>query len=191
MYEQDNTTNTWACINAIPISKAENAIIKLKGNNATIKYKKPEFIILYVNPLKIFNNMWPDSILAANLKPRDTFLAKYEINSIKTSKGNKANGQPAGTNNEKNLDICITNPNTVAPITIQKLNEKVNIKWEVEAKLYGTIPTKLLANINRNNVYIKGKNIWPLFSFIWFITIPCTVAYTDSWLALVLLHITL
>ena len=76
MYEQDNTTNTWACINAIPISNPENAIIKLKGNNATIKYKKPEFIILYVKPLKIFNNMWPDNILAASLRPRDTFLAK-------------------------------------------------------------------------------------------------------------------
>lgn len=61
MYEQDSTTNTWACMNAIPISKAENAIIKLNGNNATIKYKKPEFIILYVKPLKMFNNMWPDN----------------------------------------------------------------------------------------------------------------------------------
>lgn len=74
-------------------------------------------------------------MLAANLSPKDTFLAKYEINSIKTNKGNKASGQPAGTNNEKNLDICITSPNTVAPITIVKLNEKVNIKCEVEAKL--------------------------------------------------------
>lgn len=46
MYEQDNTTNTWACINAIPTSNAENAIIKLNGNNATIKYRNPEFIML-------------------------------------------------------------------------------------------------------------------------------------------------
>jgi hypothetical protein len=29
-------------------------------------------------------------MLAANLKPSNTFLAKYEINSINTSKGNKA-----------------------------------------------------------------------------------------------------
>jgi hypothetical protein len=33
-----------------------------------------------------------------------------------------------------------------------------------------------------NNTYIKGKNICPLFGLIWFITIPCTVAYILSWL---------
>ena len=33
-----------------------------------------------------------------------------------------------------------------------------------------------------NNTYIKWKNICPLFELIWFITIPCTVAYILSWL---------
>ena len=33
-----------------------------------------------------------------------------------------------------------------------------------------------------NNVYINGKYIWPCFGLIWFITIPCIVAYKDSWL---------
>jgi hypothetical protein len=67
-------------------------------------------------------------MLAANLNPKETFLAKYEINSINTNKGNKAKGHPAGTNNEKNLNVCICNPNIVAPNTILKLKEKVNIK---------------------------------------------------------------
>ena len=79
--------------------------------------------------------MWPLNILAANLNPKETFLDKYEINSIKTNKGNKAKGQPEGTNNEKNFNPCLWNPNIVAPKTIVKLSENVNIKCDVEAKL--------------------------------------------------------
>jgi hypothetical protein len=45
-------------------------------------------------------------MFAANLRPKDIFLARYEINSIKTNKGNKAKGQPAGTNKEKNSNPC-------------------------------------------------------------------------------------
>ena len=59
------------------------------------------------------------------------------MNSIKTSKGNKANGQPAGTNREKNSKPCFWNPKIVAPKTIVKLREKVSTKWLVDAKLYG------------------------------------------------------
>lgn len=59
------------------------------------------------------------------------------MNSIRTSKGNKANGQPAGTNKEKNSNPCFWNPKIVAPKTIVKLKEKVNTKWLVDAKLYG------------------------------------------------------
>ena len=43
-------------------------------------------------------------MLAANLKPNEIFLAKYEMNSIKTSKGNKGKGQPAGTKREKKTE---------------------------------------------------------------------------------------
>ena len=39
-------------MNAIPNSKPENAIINAKGNNPSTKKINPEFIILYVNPLK-------------------------------------------------------------------------------------------------------------------------------------------
>lgn len=57
------------------------------------------------------------------------------MNSIKTSRGSKPKGQPAGTNNEKNSNPCLLNPRIVAPRTILKLKEKVKIKCEVEAKL--------------------------------------------------------
>ena len=79
--------------------------------------------------------MCPESIFAANLSPNDTFLAKYEINSIKTNNASKPNGQPDGTNKEKNFKSWYINPNIVAPNTIVKLSEKVKIKWLVEAKL--------------------------------------------------------
>lgn len=74
-------------------------------------------------------------MLAANLNPNDIFLARYEMNSISTNKGNKAKGQPAGTKREKNSKPCFWNPNIVAPKTIVKLREKVNTKWLVDAKL--------------------------------------------------------
>ena len=67
-------------------------------------------------------------MLAANLNPKDTFLAKYEINSIKTKRGNRPKGQPAGTNKEKNFSPCSLNPKTVAPNTTVKLSENVKIK---------------------------------------------------------------
>jgi len=63
------------------------------------------------------------------------------MNSIKTSKGNNAKGQPAGTNKEKNSKPCFWNPKIVAPKTIVKLKANVNTKWLVEAKLYG-LPDK-------------------------------------------------
>jgi hypothetical protein len=85
-------------------------------------------IILYVNPLNILSNICPDNILAANLNPNDTFLAKYDINSINTKAGSNARGHPAGTKNEKNFKLCILNPNIVTPRTIVKLSEKVNTK---------------------------------------------------------------
>ena len=77
--------------------------------------------------------------------------ARYEINSIITNKGNKPKGQPAGTNKEKNSKPCLLKPNIVAPKTTVKLRKNVSIKWEVEAKLYGTIPIKLLTKININS----------------------------------------
>ena len=135
MYEQDKTTKTCDCINAIPNSSPENAIMNVKGNKPRKKKIIPELIMLYVNPLKMFKSMWPANIFAANLSPKDTLRARYEINSIKTNKGTKPNGQPAGTNKEKNFNPCFWNPKTVAPNTTVKLSENVKIKWDVDAKL--------------------------------------------------------
>lgn len=91
-------------------------------------------------------------MLAANLKPKEIFLARYEMNSITTSKGSKGKGHPAGTNREKNFNPCELNPKNVAPKTILKLSENVNIKCDVDAKLYGTKPIKLLPKIKINKV---------------------------------------
>ena len=116
-------------------NKPERAIIDTSGNKPKKKNTNPEFIMLYVNPLKIFKSIWPDRILAASLKPNDTFLVKYEINSIKTNKGSKPKGQPDGTNREKNLSPCLLKPKIVAPKTIVKLSEKVYMKWVVGASI--------------------------------------------------------
>lgn len=83
----------------------------------------------------MFKSICPDNMLAANLRPRETFLAKYDINSIKTNSGSNGKGHPAGTNKEKNFNPCSLNPKTVAPNTTVKLSENVNIKWDVDAKL--------------------------------------------------------
>lgn len=61
------------------------------------------------------------------------------MNSIKTSRGNKAKGHPAGTNREKNFKPCTLKPKRVAPNTTVKLRENVKMKWLVEAKLYGLL----------------------------------------------------
>ena len=46
-------------------------------------------------------------MFAANLNPNETFLARYEINSIKTKSGSSANGHPDGTKSEKNSKPCL------------------------------------------------------------------------------------
>jgi len=74
-------------------------------------------------------------MFAANLRPSDIFLAKYDMNSINTNKGNRPKGQPAGTNKEKKVKPCFWKPNIVAPKTTLKLRENVKAKWLVEAKL--------------------------------------------------------
>ena len=76
-------------------------------------------------------------MFAARRNPRETLRAKYDMNSIKTNKGNKHKGQPAGTNKEKNFNPCFWKPKIVAPKTIVKLSANVNTKWLVDAKLYG------------------------------------------------------
>ena len=76
MYEQDRTTKTWACIKAIHISKPAKAIIKLRGIKPKWKKMKPDVIILYVKPARIFNSICPLKIFAANLRPSDIARAR-------------------------------------------------------------------------------------------------------------------
>jgi hypothetical protein len=54
----------------------------------------------------MFSNICPAVIFAANLRPKEIFLAKYDTNSIDTNKGNKTKGHPAGTKREKNFNLC-------------------------------------------------------------------------------------
>lgn len=72
------------------------------------------------------------------------------MNSMRTNKGNKAKGHPAGTNREKNTNPCFENPRIVAPNTIVKLKANVNTKCDVLAKLYGIIPIRLFNSIKMN-----------------------------------------
>jgi hypothetical protein len=113
---------------AIANSNPEKAIIKDKGNKPKKKYNIPDVIILYVNPLNILSSICPAKTLAANLNPSETFLAKYEINSIKTKIGTSPKGHPAGTNKEKKTSLCSNKPKIVAPNTTVKLIENVNTK---------------------------------------------------------------
>src|SRR6185503_17934133 len=73
-----NIAKTCAWINAIAISKPENAIIKAKGTKPSIKNIKPLVIILKVNPLKIVNRRCPATIFAASLSPKEILRAKYD-----------------------------------------------------------------------------------------------------------------
>lgn len=130
----------------------------------------PALKIFNVSPLKINNNIWPAKTLAANLSPKDIFLAKKEIVSINTKNGNRNKGHPTGTNNPKNLKLCIVIPSKIVPITIVKLQEKASIKWLVVEKLYGISPIKLFISININNAKINGKYNCPLNLSIWFTT---------------------
>jgi hypothetical protein len=45
-------------------------------------------------------------MFAPKRRPKEIFLAKYDMNSIRTNKGSKAKGQPAGTSKEKNSKPC-------------------------------------------------------------------------------------
>ncbi len=92
-------------------------------------------IMLYVNSLNMLRSMCPLNIFAASLKPKETLLAKYDINSISVSSGNKPKGQFKGTNKEKKPSLCKIKPKIVDPNTTVKLIKKVRAKCEVGAKL--------------------------------------------------------
>ena len=69
------------------------------------------------------------------------------------------------------------NPNIVAPKTTVKLIENVKIKCDVDAKLYGLIPIKLLTNININNSIYKWEIYLSFFwiNLIYYYTMYCSI----------------
>jgi len=78
MYEQDNTTNTCDCINAIPNSRPENTIIK--ANKPRKNNINPLVIILYVKPDKILLNWLPTAFLKGDILP---LLITYQHQNLK------------------------------------------------------------------------------------------------------------
>ena len=76
----------------------------------------------------MLRSMCPLSTFAANLKPKETFLARYDINSISTRSGSKPKGHPLGTKSEKKPSLCKIKPKKVDPNTTVKLIKKVRAK---------------------------------------------------------------
>ena len=62
-------------------------------------------------------------MLAPKRRPSEKQRATYEMNSIITSKGNNAKGQPAGTKIAKNFKPLFKSPKIVTPNTIEKLRD--------------------------------------------------------------------
>ena len=126
--------NTKAWISETAISnpiRAKKIAKGIKVNTATIKLPENN---LYKYVDKIFNRVWPATMLANNRTPNETALAKYDTTSIKTNNGTNAKGVPAGTKKEKNLIPCIDKANIVTPIKIVKLKPKDTTPLAVTAK---------------------------------------------------------
>lgn len=75
-------------------------------------------------------------MLVAHLSPSKIFLAIYGINFMNIRRGSKVKGQSTDINKKKRLKLRFVNSKIVAPKTTIKLIKNVNIKWEVETKLY-------------------------------------------------------
>ena len=73
MYKQVKIANTYACRNAINISKPVNATMNVNGN-APVKNG-----IETTKPAKTFSNVWPASIFANSRTDKLIGLDKYEI----------------------------------------------------------------------------------------------------------------
>lgn len=102
MYIVINIVKTYACKNAIRISRLNTTVTMSQGMVDTI------FILIFfahinvqLNPLSIFSKACPDSMFANKRIPKLKTRAKYEINSMMISIITKATGTPLG----KNADI--------------------------------------------------------------------------------------
>jgi len=122
IYEHVNKQNTYAWMKLTAISRPHSKIKIAKGTKVTKNTIIPLVNNLANNPDKIFNKECPATKFANNRTPKENALAMYEINSINTNIGTKANGVPAGTKNEKKCSLCLAKPNNVTPIKIVTLN---------------------------------------------------------------------
>lgn len=88
-------------------------------------------------------------MLANSRTPRLKARAKYEISSMRHSKGTSANGVPAGTKKLKKWIPCRMNPRIVTPRKIITLSPIATITLDVKANEYGTLPTRLASKMNQ------------------------------------------
>ena len=81
MYRQVNIANTYACKNAINISKPVRATMNVNGKTPVKNG------IDTTKPAKTFSNVWPANMLAKSLTDKLIGRDKYEITSIGISNG--------------------------------------------------------------------------------------------------------
>jgi hypothetical protein len=96
--------------------KIENGIKVNTETNILLENNCPK------NVDNIFNNVCPAVILANNLTPKETALAIYDTNSIRTNNGTNAKGVPEGTKKAKKCNLCLYRAKIVTPMKIVKLS---------------------------------------------------------------------
>ena len=129
MYKQVKIANTYACKNAIKISKPVNATMNVNGN-APVKNG-----IETTKPAKTLSNVWPANILAKSRTDKLIGRDRYEITSIGINKGSIYQGKPGITKKEKKRRPCFTKLKTVTPIKTIAAKAKVTMMWLVNVKL--------------------------------------------------------
>ena len=102
------------------------------------------------NPERILSRVCPATMLANSRTPRLKARAKYEINSIGTSRGTSPSGVPEGTKNEKKCTLCSRRPRIVTPMKIVILRPILTIIDVATVNPYGTLPLRFAIRIKKN-----------------------------------------
>ena len=108
IYNEISTVNTYACKKAIKSSKNMIAVTMTHGQIANKTITVPDVISVQENPIRIFSNACPDSILAKSRILKLNTRAMYETASIKIRKGAIASGAPAGKKRSIVFQPCFT-----------------------------------------------------------------------------------
>jgi len=96
-------------------------------------------------------------MLANSRTPRDTARARYEISSIRTSRGTRARGVPDGTKNAKKWIPCFCSPRIVTPRKIITDRPILTIIEVVIVKPYGMLPLRFAMIMKKNSEYTNGR----------------------------------